>query len=59
MGGGRAVRRWFFHMNSEQKISFRMLERYEMHANKLNKWLMIVFLPTESRVTCVVEARGG
>jgi hypothetical protein len=26
-------------------------ERYAMHANKLNKWLMMGFIPAESRVT--------
>ncbi len=26
------------------KLSFRMRERYERHANKLNKWLLMVFL---------------
>jgi RNA-directed DNA polymerase len=54
-----AVRRWFVIRILSKKISFRMLERYEMHANKLNKWLMMESLSTESRVTCVVGARGG
>lgn len=33
------------------KRSFRMRERYEMHANKLSKWLMMEFLSAESGVT--------
>ncbi|WP_278043952.1 hypothetical protein [Legionella nagasakiensis] len=41
------------------RLSFRMRERYEMHANKLNKWLLMESLSAESRVTCVVGARGG
>ena len=41
------------------KRSFRMRERYEMHANKLNKWLLMESLSAESGVTCIVGARGG
>lgn len=34
-------------------ISLCTRERYEMHANKLNKWLPMDYLSAESRVTCV------
>lgn len=59
MGGGRTVRLQLVIRILCMKISFRMRERYEMHANKLNKWLLMESLSAESRVTCVVGARGG
>lgn len=58
MGGG-TVRLQLVIRNLCMKISFRMRERYEMHASKLSKWLLMESLSAESRVTCVVGARGG
>jgi RNA-directed DNA polymerase len=50
MRRGRAVR---LRLNRQilSNVSFHMQERYAMHANRLNKWLMMGFLPAESRVT--------
>ena len=59
MGGGRTVLLWLIIWILSKTISFRTRERYEMHANKLNIWLLMGFLPAESKVTCVVGARGG
>lgn len=57
--GGRTVRHQLVIRNLSIKRSSRMRGRYEMRANKLNKWLLMGFLPAESRVTCIVGARGG
>ena len=51
MGGGRTVRLRLNRQILRNSVSFRMQERYAMHANKLNKWLMMGFLPAESGVT--------
>jgi len=58
MGGG-TVRHQLVIQNLCIKRSFRMRGRYEMRANKLSKWLLMEFLSAESRVTCIVGARGG
>ena len=51
MGGGRTVRHQLVIQILCIKRSFRMRERYEMRANKLNKWLLMESLSAESGVT--------
>ena len=52
MGGvGRTVRHQLVIQILCIKRSFRMRERYEMHASKLNKWLLMESLSAESGVT--------
>ncbi|MFO2971142.1 reverse transcriptase domain-containing protein [Legionella pneumophila serogroup 10] len=51
MGGGRTVRHQLVIQILCIKRSFRMRERYEMHANKLSKWLLMESLSAESGVT--------
>ena len=59
-GGGGQVRRLLARIClCNNHVSFRMRERYVMHANKLNKWSLMGSLPAESGVTCLDGARGG
>lgn len=51
MGGGGTVRLRLNKQILRNNVSFHMQERYATHANRLNKWLMMGFLPAESRVT--------
>ena len=57
--GGRTVLLFRITPYLSKNLSFHMHERYVMHASRLNKWLTLGSLPAESRVTCVVGARGG
>lgn len=57
--GGRTVILFRITQYLSKNVSFHMHERYVMHASRLNKWLTLGSLPAESRVTCVVGARGG
>lgn len=57
--GGRTVLLFRITRYLSKNVSFHMQERYVMHASRLNKWLTLGSLPAESRVTCVVGARGG
>lgn len=50
-GRGRTVRHQLVIPILCIKRSFRTRERYEMHANKLNKWLLMESLSAESGVT--------
>jgi len=40
-------------------VSSRTQGRYEKHASKLNKWLLMGCLPAESEFTCIVGPSGG
>ena len=57
--GGRQVRRLLATLCLSNTVSFHMHGRYGMLASKLNKWLTLGFLPSESKVTCFAGARGG
>ena len=58
-GGGTTVFRLLTTRHLSKNVSFHMHERYVMHARMLNKWSLIEFLSTESRVIYIAGARGG
>ena len=43
----------------DNQYRYRMRERYVRHASKLNKWLLMGYLPSVSGVICLDGARGG
>ena len=61
----------FDNINSDRVILFSSLAcanksstiypqgRFEKHASKLNRWLLMGCLPAESEVICIVGPRGG